>query len=801
MWRQLVVLIACVAGCSSSNPKMEPEPDAGEEQPRPSLSFAVTPLKLLGNGKATATLKVRLSPGASQEISIVSSGQSTIVPSSGMTDETGTFTATLTSTQVGTQTLTARAGELMQTATLVVTEPCPVPLLPGPPMAKVYAPIVADFNGDGAPDVVGVVENGIGFMSGNGDGSFQFVERALTAMDNLRGFAAADFDGDGVLDLMGVASGTQSGYVLFYKGSGTGTFAAGVPNPVGGYPAHIVTGDFDGDKHVDVAVMGANNTPPSIHLLYSNGNGMFQPALAIPTTLSINNEIVLLAVDLNGDGSDDLVSSTYYSPNVTVSISGGANRSFSAAYDVPIALAGVGALAAGDFNEDGKQDVLVHGYYPGGLLMLVGNGTGAFPATRTFTGAGMGVALGVRDINGDMNLDVVVTDGRHAIVHHGDGTGNLAALPQIETPPHGALAFADMDRDGDADLVLDGAVGKYTAGQFRFPLPVTEAVQSSAAGDFDGDGKLDLATVPILPDQNGKVAVRRGNGDGTFQTPDTYVTGNTPRIVLAAHLNSDTKLDLAVSTDQNVTLLLNNGSGQFTTSSTLALQPMNRHWALVVRDFNGDSKQDLAVTSEPWGGAAALDVALGNGDGTFGTTSTYAISPWARQLAAGSLRGNGVVDIVVGPPLRISLGVGDGSFAAPVASGIDTGSLWDGGVALADMNGDGKLDVLASSTSLGVRYGNGDGTFGAATGLAHSSFGNPHLAVDVDNDGLLDIVGGDGQLSVVTNNGDGTFSPVLVYPTYPGLSAQRSVVGDWNGDGLLDISTTGGLVLQQQCTP
>src|SRR5262249_28131122 len=141
------------------------------------------------------------------------------------------------------------------------------------------------------------------------------------------------------------------------------------------------------------------------------------------------------------------------------------------------------------------------------------------------------------------------------------------------------------------------------SGDYAIPGPVTEAVEHSAAGDFDGDGKLDLATLPMQnfqPDA-ATVGVRRGNGDGTFGPNQPYIVGDKPRIVYARDFNGDMKLDLAVMTELDVTVLINNGTGQFTTVvHTLELSGSIRHWGFITGDFNRDNKIDLAVSTETW---------------------------------------------------------------------------------------------------------------------------------------------------------------------------------------------------------
>jgi hypothetical protein len=252
-------------------------------------------------------------------------------------------------------------------------------------------------------------------------------------------------------------------------------------------------------------------------------------------------------------------------------------------------------------------------------------------------------------------------------------------------------------------------------------------------GDFNGDGKLDLA---VVNEQSNTVSVLLGNGDGSFKPAVNYPTGTTPVSVAVGDFNGDGRLDLAVanSGSNSISLLMGNGDGTVQPRIDIAL--LLTPSALTVGDFNGDGKADIAVAT---GNATSDDMTplLGNGNGTFQATVTTvtdtspSISPiaGASKISAADLNGDGHFDLVVvnnkdtrqpfgrGSILvtepgsaSVLLGNGDGTFQAPrnAAAGISPRSL-----AVGDFNGDGRPDfaVSDSTTSMSLFTNTGGGNF------------------------------------------------------------------------------------------
>jgi hypothetical protein len=354
---------------------------------------------------------------------------------------------------------------------------------------------------------------------------------------------------------------------------------------------------------------------------------------------------------------------------------------------------------------------------------------------------------------------------------------------------------------GASNLSLTAA-GSYPTGE----LPST-----TVTADFNGDGILDVAVTAFdslgtyVP---GSVAIFLGKGDGTFTAAPSIVTGIFPCCLVTGDFNGDGKVDLAFGSivDGSISIELGDGDGTFTQGVSIPGTFANAG-DLAVGDFNGDGIEDL-VLSQPE--AQTLRIFLGQGDGTFTPTSeTPATGDNPLGIAVGDFNHDGHLDLAVcnvfaspgsSDPgnVTVLLGNGDGTFtpAPSIPVGIAPESIL-----AADFNGDGKLDLavlnIGLPTTISMLFGNGDGTFNSSSPQIPLAYLVSFALGDFNGDGKPDI---GGFLSVyqptnvsqnvyaLINNGDGTFASITASDS---LIPMNGAAGDFNGDGLSDLAVTG----------
>lgn len=336
--------------------------------------------------------------------------------------------------------------------------------------------------------------------------------------------------------------------------------------PVGSEPKAVAIADFNNDGKKDLAVV--NRGSHTVSVLLGNGAGSFSAAANSSTGDTFSEPFALAVGDFNGDGKNDVVVSK---PNVHFIslLLGDGSGQFGAPVDFSVGE-NPAKFAVGDFNGDGKSDLAVadFGFNNGGVYVLLGTGTGSFGAAARFAPGPQRRYVAVADFNGDTKADLVVANvGSNKIsILAGNGSGGFSAPTDfvVGTSPIG-LVVEDFDRDTFLDIAVANTDSHNVSilrgdGHGNFGLatnfPANSFPLSISSGDFDHDGKLDLAV-----GANGtgdRISILRGDDSGQFAAPASFSAGSGPYDLAAGDLNGDGTNDLVVAnaSSGNVSVLV-----------------------------------------------------------------------------------------------------------------------------------------------------------------------------------------------------------------------------------------------------
>jgi hypothetical protein len=551
--------------------------------------------------------------------------------------------------------------------------------------------------------------------------------------------------------------------------------APSTPVGVGAKPNSVAVVDVNGDGRPDLVV--ANRGNDTVSVLPGNGDGTFQTGQTISLPAGSAPNFVAVA-DVNGDGKPDLVVVDYGSPGATPPVDssvsvflGKGDGTFTLNQTIPVGPLAYAAAVA-DLDGDGKPDLVVasKGKDAGGqydVSVFRGDGTGSFALAQVCPVGPSPVSVAVADVNGDGRPDLVVADNAP------------------NQPTAGAVSVLLQNNNGTF-----GPARSFSTG--RYPTAV-------AVADFTGDGMPDIAVTNF---GDGDVSVLPQQADGTFGPQQTYPVGAYPNGMALADVNGDGRPDLVVANlkSSTVSVLVADGHGSFLPHQDFSAGSSPD--AVAVADVDGDGKPDVVTTNRYSYAATVLE---GRGDGTFEVALPFPTGALPVRLAVGDFNGDGKPDDVAVANLTgasgtvgVLLGNGDGTLAAQQSLPIGANPF---SVAVADLNGDGRPDLVATNYyfdgAVHVLLGNGDGTFGAPAVYPVGFQPSAVAVADVNADKIPDLVvagsapGASGEVAVLLGKGDGTFqdSPsYLAQHTFAAGKLPRSVtVASVDGDGKPDV--------------
>ena len=670
---------------------------------------------------------------------------------------------------------------------------------------------VADYNGDGSPDmsVANFNSNNISVFLNNGNGTFA-AKVDYTGGSNPISVDSSDFNSDGKIDI--VVANLNSNTVSVFMNNGNGTFATKVDYSTGNEPNSIKSADYNGDGKADLAFTSSYFNYVSVRL--NNGDGTFANRVNYTTG---TNPYSVTSADYNGDSKLDLIVANKDSNTISVLRNNG-NGTFAAKVDYTTGTNPYSVTSA-DYNGDSKLDIAVANSGTSTVSVFINSGNGTFASKLDFTSSGSTYAITSADFNSDgksdigaagINLDIfinanvlgsrVVTESANAKLQisadasEGGITiqaANSQSASLLKAQTYNGIQLMNLSSSGKLSLGNDTILlsGSSASATSKVDYTTGFGARGISSGDLNADGKSDTVVANYT---SNTISVFLNNGNGTFATKVDYGTGSAPYSVSMADVNADGYEDL-ISTNNSsntVSVLLNNGNGTFATKVDYVTGTNPSYSALA--DFNGDGKIDISASNL---GSGTVSVLLNNGNGTFATKVDYTTGNWPNEVTTKDYNGDGKRDLATANynsnTISVLLNNGNGTFATKVdySTGANPNSL-----SSSDVNQDGKSDIIVAnnnSNTVSVFINNGNGTF--ASKVDYATAVNPYsvTTADYNNDNKQDLIvanHGSNSVSVLLNNGNGTFATKVDYTT--ATQPYAVTTADYNNDGKPDITVS-----------
>jgi hypothetical protein len=607
---------------------------------------------------------------------------------------------------------------------------------------------LADFNGDGRPDVVCTAAlSGKNFgeqsyatvLFNNGTGGLiNRQDYPVGENANPGGLDVGDYDGDGRLDF---ATGSIMNGAYVYRNTGTGTFVQWAHIALAMEPTHIASADFNSDGQLDL-VLG-NTDDARIYL--NNGAG-FTAGVFIN---NFGDGVSGIATgDFDNDGKPDFALT---GRSLSVYRNTGLGAGFAkTAYPAGESQSGI---KAADMDGDGHLDIIVSNYLANSVSVYSNDGTGHFADKREW---GVGAAPnshGIGDVNGDGQLDIVAAASNLNqttvnVVLNGSQRTYLARRDYGMAGGANGVDFADFNHDGYRDVVSPASVSNGDGPFVFYGRPdgtLQDGIQVDnwgnnsptdvAVGDFNGDGWADFVTSIFSPGNRIRVSINQGNG--TFLPSVSYTSG-TPTGIGIGDLNGDGRLDIVNSNaallDNSISIFIGNGDGTF--QPQVKVDAGFRPKDVLLADFDQNGRSEIIVTHS---GSNAIYYFKPNAAGVLGAPQIIDLGGTQANAVAADFDNDGWLDVVVGAGSAILLRNNHvGGFLPPLNTSVPAGY-----VAAGDLDQDGLMDVVGTSGVLNlafVGWNRGGGNFTHVSSLQSGYETGRVGAADLNGDGLPEIV-------------------------------------------------------------
>ena len=550
-------------------------------------------------------------------------------------------------------------------------------------------------------------------------------------------------------------------------------------------PGSVVLADVNGDGFPDIVEIGSDGT---VAVLFNRGDGTYKDSAHYYVTIAKNGTlspapVALTVADVNGDGFPDIIVANSTAATVSVLINKGdgtfvaqtaGEQAAGTGTPAPTYPVGNGAVsvAVADLTGDGFPDIVTTDFTDNTVSVLRNKGDGTFGA-RTIINVGNGPDfVSVADLNKDGKPDLIVSDSNDNSfqVLLNKGNREFTVRPEIRVAAN----------------------------------PAQSTLQMTVVGDFDNDGNLDVISTNTDPNSD-LVMFYHGRGDGSFDRVHAIDTGLDTLFLKAVVLDGSGNLSLIAGNAADATLhvLFGKGNGGFSSGPkypAFGLTTSLAGQAYAVADVNGDSKPDIVVVNST---GSFLQVMYNDGNGGFHLNGSYALGSGPADVQTADLNGDGHADIAeinsADGTLGVLLGNGDGTFQ-PMATYPVGGHPQR--LVLADVNGDGILDAITANNdglngTVSVLIGNGDGTFQPAITLPAGANPVDVAVADMNHDGKMDLVVANAVVNTVSilyeqsfTTTSATFSAPKHFPA--GSQINALAVGDLRHDGFPEVVTVGG---------